>query len=437
MLTCTVWRGHVATVVRFFGAARRYWLSVFPRVSVELRAWHRRASAIADPLIRSLALEAERKRGNMEGAAIFAAFAPRGHRPSAIAAAVRFQSAYNYVDLLGEQPCKHPRLNGYRLHEALLIALRPGAAHLPYYAHFDSGAAGSASGHAAPAAHHAEPAFPGEEAILPMDDGGYLGDLVTGCQRALLELPSLDAVSEAVLSGAERVICFQALNSGHEELGHAPLASWGRQITPDGSGLTWWEAAAAAGSSLGVLALIAAAADPALRQSDVAALDRAYFPWIGGLHSLLDNLVDTGEDAQTGQLSLLSHYPTSGAAAERMQWLAERSIAAASELPAGFAHVLMLGAMAGFYLADPEAGAGEVRPIRDRVRRALGAPADLAVVVFRCRRCIGTVNPRVQGGGAGRSVDVEEARPVAVHGDVREMAPQTHAVPAGKALSHA
>lgn len=433
--------------MRFFGAARRYWLSVFPCVSAELSAWHRRAGAIPDSHVRSLALEAERKRGNMEGAAIFAAFAPRRHRRDAIGAAVRFQSAYNYVDLLGEQPCEQPRLNGYRLHEALLVALRPGAAHPPYYAHFAPRRPAPAFARPGPASTRAGSAWQPEELVSPdagaplaVDDGGYLADLVTGCQRALRRLPSLPAVSDAALRAAERVVCFQALNSGHEDRGHAPLADWGRSVTPASSGLTWWEAAAAAGSSLGVFVLIAAAADPSLEEADVTALDDAYFPWIGGLHSLLDNVVDTDEDAATGQLSLLSHYPTGQVAADRLRWLAARSRAAASELPSSVAHVLALGAMAGFYLSEREAAAGGVRLIRDGVSRELGLPAHMAVVVFRIRRCIGEVNRRVRRGGAVQTADVQVMPPIAALGEVRGVAASDRRRPpveAERVASHA
>ena len=46
---------------------------------------------------------------------------------------VAFQTAYNYLDLLTEQLGPDPAANARRLHEALLVALDPAAAHLDYY----------------------------------------------------------------------------------------------------------------------------------------------------------------------------------------------------------------------------------------------------------------------------------------------------------------
>ena len=41
---------------------------------------------------------------------------------------------------------------------------------------------------------------------------------------------------------------------------------------------------------------------------DAREIDRAYFPWIGALHTLLDSLVDRHEDRESGRPSLLSYY---------------------------------------------------------------------------------------------------------------------------------
>ena len=129
--------GRVALAASFAGAARRYWLGVFPRVCIERRRRRSRALQIPDPLLRHTAIEAQRKWGNVEGAAAFAAFVPRRHRAAAARAMACYQAAYNYLDMLGEQPSDDPVANGRSLHSALLIALEPGpqATHPDYYEH--------------------------------------------------------------------------------------------------------------------------------------------------------------------------------------------------------------------------------------------------------------------------------------------------------------
>ena len=93
----------------FAAAATSYWLSVFPVVRREIARLRERASAIPDPVLRELALQALEKRGNMEGAAAFATLVPRPRRRAVVRALVAFQAAYNYVDMLAEQPCEDSR----------------------------------------------------------------------------------------------------------------------------------------------------------------------------------------------------------------------------------------------------------------------------------------------------------------------------------------
>jgi tetraprenyl-beta-curcumene synthase len=343
--------------------AERYWLSVFPRVR-KLR-YRLRASArsIPDPLLREVALRSQRKWGNVEGAAAFAALVPRSHRAAAARAMACYQAAYNYLDLLGEQPSANPAAGGRALHTALLAALDPDSRTHPDYYRYQP--------------HH-------------RDDGGYLSALVDGARAGLRELPSYPAVAPVARAAAERIVAFQSCNTGEVQGDLRELERWGRAIIPPGSDLCWWEAAAAGGSSLAVYALIALAGEPetsaAPAAADVQAVHDAYFPWIGALHSLLDNLIDTAEDRATGQHSLSGRYDSPRHAAARMGTLAECSLRAARALPHGRAHTLVLGAMAGFYLSTPQSRMPAASPIRRAVLDALDGQAALAMPVFRVRR---------------------------------------------------
>jgi len=191
--------------------------------------------------------------------------------------------------------------------------------------------------------------------------------------------------------------------------------------------LQWWEAAAAAGSSLAVHALIAAAAAHSLAGEDVAAIDAAYFPWIGALHSLLDSLVDEEEDAATGQFSLVGCYRSAPEVATRMRWLAQRARREARALTGGRQHAVLVAAMACHYLSELEssatsasvlvaragvtgagvAGAGEL--VRG-VREAMGGVAGPALAIFRARR----LAARLVHSLAGASVMKREPAPVRI-----------------------
>jgi len=356
-------RERVALAIAFLDAALRYWLTVFPRASRGISHWQRRAAQIPDPTLRRLGIDSLRERSNIEGAAAFATFAPRAHRAAVVHALVAFQAAYNYADLLSEQPHTNAIANGHRLHEALPAALEatsdPRTPQPDYYA------------------------------LHPQrDDGGYLRELVATTRAAISTLPSFPAVAGSARTAAERIVVFQSLNVGTEQGDHVALAEWARERTPAGTELQWWEVAAAAGSSLGVHVLIAAAAEGRLQGEEVIALDCAYFPWIGALHSLLDNLVDREEDVRTDQPSLVSHYASPAQAADRMRMLAAESVSRARSLPRGRRHLLILAAMAGNYLSNPEAGTPDLSDVAHSVLETIGDLAKPTLFVFRLRRLL-------------------------------------------------
>jgi tetraprenyl-beta-curcumene synthase len=418
----------LSLAMSFAGAARRYWLGVFPRVCLERRRRRARALRIPDPLLRRAALDAQCKWGNVEGAAAFAAFVPARHRAAAARAMTCFQAAYNYLDMLGEQPCADPVANGRRLHGALLAALGTESEHLDYYEHcleLEAGGVGRGDGgfeHRADNDCRAG-GVEREAGALQREDGGYLREIVDSCREALATLPSYPLIAPAALRAAGRIVEFQSCNTGdRSELGRRgdlmALERWGRAHTPPGEDLRWWETAAAGGSSLGVFALIALAAEPCPDGSEaatlaaVAAVQDAYFPWIGALHSLLDNLVDVAEDRATGQHSLIGLYASPLQAAARMGRLAERSLRAARSLPEARAHTLVLSAMASFYLSTPEAATPAALPVARAVLGALDGPADLAMLVFRARLRVRGLLPGSWGRAARGAEVVMSARPI-------------------------
>ncbi len=117
----------------------------------------------------------------------------------------------------------------------------------------------------------------------------------------------------------------------------------------------------------------------------MAAIDmEAYFPWIGGLHSLLDNLIDKREDEAAGHRSLVEYYGPQRAA-QRMSWLAERAERMARELPDGRRHTVILAAMIANYLSTPEAQSAQLAPVSQAVLATTGPLATPTLLVFKLR----------------------------------------------------
>ncbi len=393
----------------FTRAAFNYWTGVFPRVCLHIARWQRLAQRIPDPELRRLALAALAKRGNIEGAAAFAAFAPRAQRARVTMAVSAFQAAYNLLDILGEQPSPDPVRDGQRLHEALVYALSP------------SGSGGSSGKRAGLNVDGDQPerrqAMSGDPLAASLDwyehhpqrnDGGYLSQLLEQCRTAFAGLPSHELVACAARAGARRIVAFQSLNLSESQGDHAGLERWAQEATPPGTGLQWWETASAAGSSLGVFALIAAAGERRLDAHETLAIDRAYFPWIGGLHSLMDNLIDKHEDEAAGHRSLVEYYGPQRAA-QRMSWLAVQAQRAAQELPHGRRHTVILAAMIANYLVTPEAQSAQLRPVSDAVLATTGPLAKPTLFVFKLRR-LSIPGPFRASDEEPQSVEVGERR---------------------------
>jgi tetraprenyl-beta-curcumene synthase len=335
-----------------------YCTSIFPLLSRDLRRWKARARTIPDPVLRRAALEASLKRGNMEGAALLAVLAPRSMRASCVHALVALQSAYNYLDTLAERRSLDTRANGQRLHEALPAALDSSVPLTDYYA---------ANG--------------------PRDDGGYLLEMVRTARRELSALPSYEIIQPAAKAAALRIVGFQSLSHGDDRgLGHRELEQWTRGSAPSAIGLRWWELAAAAGSSLGMYALIGVAGRRNVAHQEVLAFEQAYFPSIGALHSLLDSVVDLEEDREDGQLSLLSHYSSSLEAARRIGTIAADARRQARALPQGACHEAVLRAMCSHYLSSPQARSSEARLVRNEIRIQAGLPGGVMLSMFRASR---------------------------------------------------
>ncbi len=364
--------------------ALRYWLTVFPLAAREIRRLRAAALGISDPTHRRVALAALSKRSNIEGATAFAALLPRAPRANALRALVAFQSIYNYADALAEETSAECRSSATRAHAAMLLAL---------------------SARANPPL-----AEPGE---LATPDGPYLLEQVLRCRHALAGLPSVDLVIARALIAATEIWAFQT----HSSVGPDRFESWARSRPQAPGTINWWESAGAAGSSLSVHALIAAAGVRSLDPHTVERLEAAYGGPIGALHSLLDSLIDESEDARIAQASLISFYPSRPAAAEAMGHLAARSMLAARSLPHARAHAVLLASMMSLYTSDPQAREPRAAPIARAVRVAVGPTAGPADAVFALRRLLARATRPCPGERRAEQETVETPQPAPSRAD--------------------
>jgi tetraprenyl-beta-curcumene synthase len=352
---------HAGSVGLFAGAARRYWLQVFPAARAAQRRLLAQAESIPDPLLRGDALIAHRdKRSNSEGLAALAVLAPPAQRAPLARSLVAYQLMLDYLDGVSERPADDPVANGHRLHHAFEVALDPDADHADYYE-----------------------LAPGRE------DGGYLEMLIETTRAPLRGLPSYPAVRDPLLRQARLCGQSQALNHALRfEPVEDRLQRWAAQTATEAGlevHLEWWELlAAAAASSYTVGALLAVAATPGAGEADACRVESAYFPWASGLNALLDSLVDLDEDPEGA--SHLRRYGSHQLAAERLEMIASQARRRVSQLPDGRLHEAIFAAMGALYLAQPEAWRPGREPISNAVFAALGPFARPSLVVHLLRR---------------------------------------------------
>jgi tetraprenyl-beta-curcumene synthase len=324
----------------------RYEGAVLPRVRRELEGWRRAAALIPEPILREQALVAlHEKAANAEATGVLACLAPRRGRATLIRASTALQVAVDYLDSLGEQSGPDPLRDGLALHGALTAALEPGAETGDWYAHHP----------------HRE-------------DGGYLEQLVSTCRQAAASLPA----AGPILPLARRAIvrCGEGQSQTHAAAagdGEA-LLRWAAALAAP-PGFEWWEVAAGASSSVAPHALLALAATPNATIPQAELVDAAYFPSIGALTVLLDDLVDRDADRASGQHNYLDRYPDDAAAAERIEAIAGHARRSISPLPRSALHRAILSGVLAFYLSAPGARAAGTQPIRNRLLASSGPVA--------------------------------------------------------------
>jgi tetraprenyl-beta-curcumene synthase len=344
------------TLAGALGAFGAYTATVLPRVDRERERWAERAARIPDPVLRDQALAALReKAANVDATGVFATLAPRRHRPAVVCAGAALQIAVDYLDSLGEDAGGDALEDGLRLHRALAAAVTPGARpDDPYRAH--------ARG----------------------DDGGYLEDLVATCAEAGAVLPRIGECRPSLVASLTR--CGEGQAYTHAAAGGdpGPLSAWANGLGA-GPEYSWFEVAAGAGSSVAAHALLAVAADDRTTAADAGRVDAAYFPSIGALTVLLDDLVDLDEDVAMGEHNYISYFADDGDLAERLGALADAARTAIAALRRRGRHEAILAGVAGFYLAQPAARAARWAPARRRLLTSLGAPARALTAFSRLR----------------------------------------------------
>jgi tetraprenyl-beta-curcumene synthase len=130
------------------------------------------------------------------------------------------------------------------------------------------------------------------------------------------------------------------------------LKAWFEQHRSQVPLMKWYEFAACTGSTLGIFCLVAYASDPNCSEDLAIKVKNSYFPWVQGLHILLDYFIDQEEDRIGGDLNFCTYYNNQDEITERFIYFLKQADRAVSELPHKQFHLMINRALLGVYLAD-------------------------------------------------------------------------------------
>lgn len=355
-------------------------LHAFPAVERLLARYRRLA---ADPAAGcrhpdQALLSIRTKQFHCQGAAAFACLTPR--RGPLLRAIVALQTMSDYLDNLCDRAAWQPEqgdaaLLFRHLHLHMREAMAPPRR---------------------PSAGNETP--PGD---APAD--GLLALLARECRGALSTLPSYASVAPHV----RRLIglycdlqCYKHLPPGRRESAlrewHARWSGRPGYVGAAARALPWFEFSAACGSTLGAFALMRLAARPDASRAQADAVARAYFPYICGLHILLDYFIDLDEDRASDDLNFAAACGDPGEAVRRLAFFVSRALEVAGRLPDPWFHRAVVRGLLAMYLSDPKAATGSVAPAVARLVRSAGAPAAILLRLCRRLRRLGVVPPSWQ-----------------------------------------
>lgn len=295
---------------------------VLPIVRQYLSGWKAQAVEIPDPELRQQALSSiETKAFHCEGGAIYGLLV-REHRHKIIQFIVAYQTISDYLDNLCDRSTSCDAEDFRALHEALMQALTPGVEPTNYY-----------------------------RFRLEQDDGGYLQQLVTTCQSVLQKLPGYANIAPALKELATHYCNLQVYKHVTVEERVPQLKAWFASVSAALPEMSWYEFSACAGSTLGIFCLVAYACNDTC-VSLAQQVKTSYFPWVQGLHILLDYLIDQEEDRVEGDLNFCTYYKSKEEMIQRFAHFIKEANRSVMGLPDLRFHQMINHGLVGIYLAD-------------------------------------------------------------------------------------
>ncbi|MFK9091101.1 tetraprenyl-beta-curcumene synthase family protein [Bacillus salipaludis] len=316
----------------------RVYRKILPAVHQELAYWRSRAEKIPNLELRNQALASiEHKTFHCEGGAILALTAGE-HYKKAVKFIVAYQTISDYLDNLCDRSTSLNPDDFAALHESMSDALVLHADEKNYY-----------------------------RLRSDQDDDQYLHDLSETCRTVLRELEHYDIIKDYLLELCQYYCDLQIHKHVVKEERVPRLENWFHYYQDDLPEMEWYEFSACSGSTLGIFCLISYALREDFQASDAENIRKGYFPYIQGLHILLDYFIDQEEDIAGGDLNFCSYYKSEETLFNRLKHFVTEADRHTEYLPHKKFHQLINRGLLGIYLSD-----GKVRKQKNVRKLAKG-----------------------------------------------------------------
>ncbi|OIJ18176.1 tetraprenyl-beta-curcumene synthase [Anaerobacillus alkalidiazotrophicus] len=318
---------------------------VLPRVHYYLNEWKEKANNIPNPELRKQALASiETKTFHCEGGSIYGLLAEE-EIDKVIRFIVAYQTISDYLDNLCDRSTSLDPNDFEALHNSMLHALTPGAVLEDYYRHREE-----------------------------KDDGGYLHELVMACQDVISTLPAYENIYPCNIELAKYYCDLQIHKHVKKEDRVPRLEKWFNSHKDKLPAMAWYEFSACAGSTLGIFCLTSYATKPNFSKKDAISVKESYFPWVQGLHIMLDYFIDQEEDRIGGDLNFCFYYEDEKELLNRLEHFAVEADKSINNLPHQQFHYFINKGLMAIYLADEKVRSQkQVKEISKRLIRVGGS----------------------------------------------------------------
>jgi len=302
---------------------KKVYREVFPIVHRELSIWRKKAEDIPNEELRKQALASiQTKTFHCEGGAILALLS-EGQMEECIRFIVAYQTISDYLDNLCDRSTSLDPLDFSSLHDSMPDALRPGQPTKNYYQYREE-----------------------------QDDGGYLESLVITCQGVLQDLNHYDKIADYLQELASYYCALQIHKHVKVEERVPRLENWFKDHQKNLPNMEWYEFSACSGSTLGIFCLVAYAFHEEFNEEMANKVRNGYFPYIQGLHILLDYFIDQEEDRQGGDLNFCFYYSHENELVDRLKHFIMEADKHTAGLPNEKFHRMINRGLLGLYLSD-------------------------------------------------------------------------------------